>query len=685
MGVAMPPRSLLVPVILVLLQAQGMAQGTPQECDTTDTRYVDHLARQFAPFIWFSPKEQYFPTLPFFPAFDTWKPRAPGQGSLRDPDRIARTRFRHTSQVIHPLTVRDPERVARDSVERASWEPLDTAYADRRMGPATPPRYSAVFYRVRCLDGRASGTLWTFLRNDAQAWRRSGVMRLYDRGLKSAHFTSIEYYFYFVRDVGLQGHPGDIEKLAVLIPVNPSRKDRGNAPILRNPLLNSLRVIIGAGHGYVTPNNVLVEVGPNRSDPDSNLYVHPHILVELGGHSIAPDNAPPDGAFSPGWDINWNLNESVWGTRDVQGVSGSGYLGEYKGWMTLPRYTGNSVRLFPQFPRPLVAEDTATWQQDVQIMRRERNRTMDVQERLSEQAAAGQEEEADADTTGYVLLPVKPFEKLFRLLAKDTVARDSDGHQAAVFRQIHDSIRTVVDAELYPRLKRGWRFPGFHGMSQDSIDIAIHRMRFWTWPLLADGKEVPLSRTHIWQDFEYRNSPRVFLKRSLYRPTFNALRKFPVDYAALLTTSADFHLGRTGGKQFQIGVVIPALTGILNIPGVLEVQTGLYGRKAHQLGRNRLSLSLVYDRHYRRLLSWYVKPVSWVRKRRAYESDPTASDVVLGFGASVMPLLPMADKLNDPWRSIATTLRMRTGFRIDMMGFRPRPQRVELQISLYSR
>jgi hypothetical protein len=115
------------------------------------------------------------------------------------------------------------------------------------------------------------------------------------------------------------------------------------------------------------------------------------------------------------------------------------------------------------------------------------------------------------------------------------------------------------------------------------------------------------------------------------------------------------------------------------------LQVGLYGIKAADFGRNRVSLSILYDRHYRRFLSWYVRPVSWVRKRRAYERDSTASDVVLGFGGSMMPLLPLADKLSPPWRHFATTLRVRAGFRIDMMGFRPRPQRLETQISLYVR
>jgi hypothetical protein len=663
-----------------------------QECaDTLRPGHVEQLARKYAPFVWFSPKEEYFPTVPFFPAFDHVKAGPTDSVGLRNPDRVARTRPRQLpARVVHPLTLRDPHRepAGADSI-RASWDHLNTLYTARRRDP---PLSTAVFFRVRCLDGKESGTVWTFLRNDPQAWRRSKLSRLYDQGLQSALFFSVEYYFYYVRDVGLQGHPGDVEKLSVLLPMNPPPKDRKSAP-LDSLLLDSLRVIIGAGHGFTTPNNVLVEIGPSLRDTAKKVYAFPHILVELGGHSIAPDNAPPDGRFNLGWDVNWNSNEAVWGVRDVQGVSGTGFLGAYKDWMTMPRYAGNSSRLHPHFPPAQTPEDRKAHREDSVAVEVEVGKPTYEQRGPSPAARpdsitpAGDSIRPEADST-YLLLPVKPFEHLFRWLAKDTLTGDSVEVGDTTHRAVHDSIQSVMKNEIQPLLARPpWSFAGFDGLAPERVDGVIHLMRLWTKPLISDTLgEVPLHRTHIWEDFEYRNSPTFMLKRYLYRPTQNGLRKFPSDHVALLTANADFYLGRTGGKQFQIGILYPPGTkSIMDIPGVLELQVGLYGIKAADFGRNRVSLSILYDRHYRRFLSWYVRPVSWVRKRRAYERDSTASDVVLGFGGSMMPLLPLADKLSPPWRHFATTLRVRAGFRIDMMGFRPRPQRLETQISLYVR
>jgi hypothetical protein len=636
-----------------------------QECaDTASPGLVDHLGRQYAPHLWFSPREEYFPTIPFFPAFDTVAPRAPGLVGLRDPERIVSTRLHlPASQAVDPLTLRDPHYRDVDTTRfyQGSWDHLDTAYALRRTGPLTPPHSIAVFYRVRCLDGPASGALWSFLRNDSQAWWRSKVWQLYDRGLRHAHFFSVEYYLYYVRDVGLQGHPADVEKLTVLRPINPPAEERGATPVLDSLLLDSLRVIVGAGHGFTTPNNILVEVGPSRSDSRNQDHAHLHALVELGGHSIAPDKAPPDGRFNVGWDINWHLNGEIWGVRDVQGLSGSGYVGAYREWMTLPRYVGNSVRLSPRLP------------------------TERADPAAGPEMAVAFSPAPDSARGDYLLLPVGPFEHLFGLLVKDTLDGGVGQPTDRRHRATHDMIRAVIDDEIRPLLG-AWKFTGFDGMDRDRVDATIHLMHYWTRRLGSWHGEVPLYRMHIWQDFEYRNPPIFLLKSYLHRPTQNGLRRFPSDYLALLTGNVDFHLGSDGGKQFQLGILYPAgAKAIMEIPGVLELQVGLYGREAAQLRRNRLALSLVYDRHYRRFLSWYIRPITWVRNRGGLERDSTASDVAMGFGGSVMPLLLIADKLPPPWRHLATTTRVRAGFRVDLKGLRPNPQRVEVQLSLYAR
>ena len=62
--------------------------------------------------------------------------------------------------------------------------------------------------------------MWQFLQNDAQAWMRSRTLRdLYGRGgLYKAVFQVLEYYFHYVSDTGLEGHPGDLEAVFVFLP-----------------------------------------------------------------------------------------------------------------------------------------------------------------------------------------------------------------------------------------------------------------------------------------------------------------------------------------------------------------------------------------------------------------------------------------------------------------------------------
>lgn len=680
---AIPTRS----AALLLALAVSARPAAPQECaDTAVPGVVDQLARQHAPFLWFSPGEDYFPTVPFFPAFDTVAPRAPGLVGLRDPRRIVTTHLHLPPELRpDPLTLRDPHLRIVDTTRfyRGDWNHLDSAYAKRRRGPVTPPHSIAVFYRLRCLDRSATETLWSFLRNDTQAWWRSKVWQLYDRGLRDARFLSIEYYFYYVRDVGLRGHPGDVEKLAILRPINPPASERGGRPPLDSLLLDSLRVIIGAGHGFTTPNNILVEVGPSRDGSLRDGYAHPHVLVELGGHSVAPDKSPPDGRFNVGWDINWHVSSEVWGVRDVQGLSGTGYVGAYRDWMTLPRYAGNSVRLSPRFAPAQTLDEATARRRDSVAVADEEQRTWQAAPRR--EVTVPRRAPADSARGDYLLLPVGPFDRLFRLLVEDTLAGGVGRSADAGHLRTHERIRAVVDDEIRPLLE-DWRFTGFEGIPQDSIDAAIHLMHYWTRPLDAGHREVPLYRMHFWEDFEYRNSPTFLLKSYLHRPTQNGLRRFPADFLALLTGNVDFHLGSDGGKQLQLGILYPAgARALMEIPGVVELQVGFYGREAIDFGRGRLSLSLLYDRHYRRFLSWYIRPIGWVRHRGAVERDSTASDVVLGFGGSVMPFLLMADKLPPPWRHLATTTRIRAGFRVDMKDLRPNPQRVEVQVSLYAR
>ena len=206
----------------------------------------DELARTFAPILRFGPGERYFPTVPFFAAFDTI---GGGQG-LQDRARVAPT----------------------GPSGRISWDSIDAAYRKRvtraAWSPMTfVPTEAAVFYRVRCLVGKQNKQLWGFLRNDPQAWERSGLDTLYALGLQKAEFAVVEYYLYYVRDVGLEGHPQDIERILVFLPrsvevtapLRVAGEDVGEPPGGSQPgFADSLRILVGTGHSSTTPNNVLV-------------------------------------------------------------------------------------------------------------------------------------------------------------------------------------------------------------------------------------------------------------------------------------------------------------------------------------------------------------------------------------------------------------------------------------------
>ncbi len=189
---------------------------------------------------------------------------------------------------------------------------------------AAKKRLCIVFYniskRMKVRD------LKTELNNDEQFWHRLEQDYKDYFAKTRAGLTVFEYYFYYVYDKGLGHHPQDIERVFVYVP------DSAN-----------FRVIAAAGHSNLTPNNVLFY----KTDEVPEQYKsHLHILVELGGHSNAPD-LKGNGLFEPGVDANWHI-ENLWGTRDMQARAGSGALGQYASWMTFPRDLSGKV--FPPDP-----------------------------------------------------------------------------------------------------------------------------------------------------------------------------------------------------------------------------------------------------------------------------------------------------------------------------------------------
>jgi len=285
-----------------------------------DRDYAEAL--KYAPILWFADEEQYFPTLPFFSAFDSVDNDGDHKLDFKDHDEIA------------------PFDSASGDFSTATWDKLKAWYDSPAFDKQ---KMTAVFYQIRTTT---ANEVKNILFNDEQYWRRLEKKVKAEPKLKT-YFDSqdtidvYEYYFYYVNDGGLQGHPNDMERVFIFVPQDSTI---------------SFRIVVGDGHGDAVPNNVLV-YNMNSSEPDlpSNYEYqdHLHILVELGGHSIAPD-LKGDGRFDPVVDANWH-SENLWGTRDVQAKVGGGATGKYAIWMTFQRDPLKKV--FPpdldlQLPKP---------------------------------------------------------------------------------------------------------------------------------------------------------------------------------------------------------------------------------------------------------------------------------------------------------------------------------------------
>jgi hypothetical protein len=266
-----------------------------------DAGYAEAL--KYAPILWFADDEQYFPTLPFFSALDGIDNDGDGEMDFADRDEIA------------PF---DP---AAKDFSKASWDSLKKWYD--ALDLSNRRKMTAVFYRIRTTT---SNQIKNILANDEQYWRRLEKKIQADPDLKKYfdlknEIAVYEYYFYYVNDEGLQGHANDMERVFVFV--------ADDAP-------QPFRIVVGDGHGGAVPNNVLVYTKNNGQGFSSPQYKnHLHVLIELGGHSIAPD-FKGDGRFDPVVDANWH-SENLWGTRDVQAKVGGGATGKYAPWMTFQR------------------------------------------------------------------------------------------------------------------------------------------------------------------------------------------------------------------------------------------------------------------------------------------------------------------------------------------------------------
>ena len=470
-------------------------------------------------------------------------------------------------------------------------------------------------YRVCSLERGEVRELFRYLKSDEQAYTRIDVHAPLRATIPdSTSFKVIQYYFYYVKDLGLKGHPEDIEMVFVFVPVDPVKASQ-------------FRVVVGSGHSERTPNNVLVLFAPQLGLDTLNDSLS--IIVEGGGHSSAPD-LPTYGQFTPGVDVNWHIYD-IWGTRDVQAISGLGFAGSYRPEMTFPRDGVNSIILFPP---GYSAADRAKIQ------------------------TASQPEKEDSLTHSYRLLPILPFIRLTQLLEDSAPPVDSVGRWL-------DTLVTIIRHQSEGS-HDGWAFEGFNPLSTEQREETVQWMRAWNEDMVVlwwkPGQrmrpQVQSRKKHqVWEHDGYLRDPSNIFKSHLFRPTSNAIAS-PGDVLKLLTW------GVTGypadAYELYGGFVVPALPFIFRLPGYSEFQFGVYRPNFWAKASSSFSAAWVWENHRNALISWYRK-VSYIPRRREVLGTD-AADFGLGIGVSFLPTIQRKSGATDP----LNVLRIRVGLRLDV-------------------
>lgn len=411
--------------------------------DTSDAA----LGARYAPVVRFAPSEPNFPTVPYFYAMDGVDNDGDGEIDFNDPDEIVSYQPGDTLPSWGILSDWYDE-----EFNRLSPDP-------HNLTPVAP--VPVIHYRVKTLTQKEQDAMRRFLKQDIMMWGRARRSDVAKYSLLDKPFKVIEYYFYFVRDKGLVGHPQDIEFAFVFVPANPEDACQG-------------RVIVGAGHTDRVPNNVLVltnnlVLGLEDMARNDTLT---GILSELGGHSSSAD-VNPVGRFRLGVDVNWQANKT-WGTRDVQSLAQMGYGGAYRPDMTLPRGPEyNSVTFWP----------------------------------------AGAEFDYGQD---YALMPVALFEELYAVLDEVASGQMSAAEAVGPVQAQLDQIAAVMGVE---------RFIGVENLDAASVERMTGWTKPMIAPPGREGGVISTSRGQIWKHSIYNGEASAIFKTHLFPPTMKSIEK----------------------------------------------------------------------------------------------------------------------------------------------------------------
>lgn len=683
--------------LMLILTAQvgsahvAMAQAgvPPDSAEITSSQrsrsHDDSLAYRYAPELRFAPQERYFPILPFFKAFlrgversayltpalvgqpiemgngrDTlaqWNPLTEAEAVKSNRDTLIL--WNALLRDYETLQVRDrDERLKLAEARPAPDQGRDTSSgrrpyaqdsipqqrrnADQASEEEWAPSVAALFYRVYHLTQHESEEVWDRLQSDFQLWARLDIpdsLRAHATANRDLpRFISLEYYAYYIRDLGLTGHAQDLEKFFVFIPEDAT----------------PVQIMVGAAHSVVTPNNVVILA---RKQGRSTFLYTPHAFVEYGGHSFSPD-VPPLGSFTPGWDINWRASERSWGVRDMQAVLGTGFSGDYRSQYTLPRTDSVGVTLKPLAP----------------------GNTLSASRRRS-----------SGDERSYALIPIEPYRRFFEAL-DSTEGRLPERIQRV--RQAWDSVlgpvlsRTMDSVRMFPSDSAGGR------------DV-YERLRLWLKQDLAQEEEDSVpgrarklsklkgsgNKMRPWLADEYVQPPQHIMKAWLYRPQ-DPNRKcrllstsyFPAHIADLKNLEAGVRYG-IGKKWAHTGLTLEATDAYhciergskLNVPGTLGLGIAI---SPFDLNQGPQEVYLRYQHRYfsPQTVTWSLG-LSLVVRYDSTESQEVLRDASrersrfrLRPAITIMPIGLIAGATMEPKRKnlFWSSLAVRVGPQIDL-------------------
>ena len=555
----------------LLLAGPLGAQTDNPNCDGSSYRA---LADSLAPVIRFAPGERYFPTIPFFSAVDGVDNNRTGGVDVADPDEIA------------PLT----------SGGNPSIREL-IRYYDHAL--EKDKLVHAVFYRVCMLDMKQTDHIWGILARDPQAHLR---LRIADKRHRFAdsRFMVFEYFMYYINDIGLTGHAQDIETVFVFIPEHCGVRC-------------SFRIVVGAAHSDVTPNNVLIRTDPPVGSEDTRTLV----LVELGGHASAPDADPP-GVFILGQDVNWYPLEA-YGVRDLPAVAGARYYGDFHTEYAFARTENTLVFRPPSVP----CNDAA---------------------KIYEQPLC-KDQSAGMNARKYRLYAVSDFRNLDLELSREHP-------DTAVIFQWWGHVFPLVP--LPSEATERARF--------------AERLRMWT------QRSDPYGRHKIWDHPLFRNDPTVIFKEYLFPPSHT-------DLASFVSNRLTWGIGVVPGDASELygGLVTRAGVAKLHIGGTFEFQGGIYASYSSRTPLRGL-VSVLYQRHYSRMTSYYVR-LAYRNERSVVFREGALADWTMSGGIALqLRIKPKNTFLN----RITNAINARIGIQMDVRRFQIRPNtaRWEFQFGL---